>query len=353
MPNCRPLVTDTPQRGPILIVAPSAIGDVILAQPLLAILRQQYPQRPLDVLARTWCLPVTKFMPDIRHRIPSHTRHGQLGWKHHRQEGRQLRDRGYTQAFVLPASFKSALIPFFARIPVRTGRLGELRFPLINDLRAMPAYHRHPLSRMYAALAYPSGQLPERLPEPTLQVPTGAADPIIRKLRLDTSRPLLAICPGASDNAETAKKWPLRYYTEVAQAWIGAGGIGWLFGSARERPLTQQLWSALEPRHRRHCQDLSGRSSLAESIALLDRCDHVISNDSGLMHAAAALKKSQTALFGPTSEAEHSPQNHRARLLSLNLPCSPCHKDRCPLKHHACMESLKPQWVIDQLPLPQ
>jgi heptosyltransferase-2 len=325
----------------VLVVAPSWIGDMVLAQPLLKLLHARYPGLALDALAPRWTLPLLGRMPEVRNSIESPFAHGDFRLGDRRRLGRELAREGYDQAIVLPNTFKSALTPFFAGIPVRTGYLGELRHWLLNDARK-PEEKRFPqLAQRYAALALPRGEPPPSpLPPPALRVDEAARRAVIERLGLDRGRPVAALCPGAEFGP--AKRWPTHYFAELAQGLAARGCAVWLIGSPSDR----QAGAEIERAAAAVCRNLCGETSLTEAIDLLASCSLVVSNDSGLMHIAAALGRPLVALYGSSSPAYTPPLSADARILKLDLPCSPCFQRECPLGHFNCMMQLVPDKVL-------
>jgi heptosyltransferase-2 len=325
----------------VLVVAPSWIGDMVLAQPLLKLLHARHPGLALDALAPRWTLPLLGRMPEVRNAIESPFAHGDLRLGDRRRLGRELAREGYDQAIVLPNTFKSALTPFFGGIPVRTGYTGELRHWLLNDARRLDEKRFPQLAQRYAALALPRGKpLPSPLPSLALRVDEAARRAVFQRLGLDRSRPVAALCPGAEFGP--AKRWPARYFAELAQGLAARGCAVWLIGSQADR----QAGAEIERAAGGICRNLCGETSLPEAIDLLASCSLVVSNDSGLMHIAAALGRPIVALYGSSSPAYTPPLSADARILKLDLPCSPCFQRECPLGHFNCMVQLVPDKVL-------
>jgi heptosyltransferase-2 len=325
----------------ILVVAPSWIGDMVLAQPLLKLLHARNPGLALDALAPRWTLPLLGRMPEVRRAIESPFAHGDLRLGDRRRLGHELAQEGYDQAIVLPNTFKSALTPLFARIPVRTGYTGEMRHWILNDARRLDEKRFPQLAQRYAALAVPRGEAPPSpLPTLALRVDEAARRALLERLGLDRSRPAAALCPGAEFGP--AKRWPARYFAELAQGLAARGLAVWLVGSQADR----QTGTEIEQAAGGVCRNLCGETSLAEAIDLLAACSLVVSNDSGLMHVAAALGRPLVAVYGSSSPAYTPPLSADARILKLNLPCSPCFQRVCPLGHFNCMMQLVPDQVL-------
>ena len=332
---------DTAAR--LLVVGPSWVGDMVMSQVLYRHLQQRRPGLQLDVLAPAWSAPILQRMPEVNQAIALPFGHGEVKLVERRQLGVRLRAAAYQQAIVLPNSLKSALVPFFANIPLRTGWRGEMRYGLLNDLRLLDKQALPLMVQRFAALGMPArASLPEVLPVPCLQVDAVAARQAAEKFSLDAGQPLLALCPGAEFGA--AKRWPAEYFAELARRYLQRGWQVALFGSDNDRSVCAQISEA-----HNGCTDLAGRTSLAEALDLLSLASAVVSNDSGLMHIAAALQRPLVAIYGPTSPGFTPPQGTRAALQVSDIDCAPCFKRECPLGHHRCMRDMSPQAVVDGL----
>ncbi|MBI2382210.1 MAG: lipopolysaccharide heptosyltransferase II [Gammaproteobacteria bacterium] len=324
-----------------LIVGPSWVGDMVMAQVLFRLLKAAQPEVAIDVLAPDWSRPLLERMPEVDRALSLPFGHGELRLADRYRQGKALRDQGYEQAFVLPNSLKSALLPAFARIPVRTGWRGELRYGWLNDLRPLDKA-RYPLMiERFAALAFPEGMpLPEPLPWPQLAVSPQSVAAALERLGLNTAQPVLALCPGAEFGP--AKRWPERHYTTVARYFQAYGWQVWLFGSAKDKAVAEAIKNGAG----RDCRVLTGDTSLAEAIDLLAQANLVVSNDSGLMHIAAATGRRLIVPYGSSSPDFTPPLSKTVRVLRLGLECSPCFQRECPLKHLNCLEQLEPGMVI-------
>lgn len=325
----------------ILVVGPSWIGDTVLAQPLFRLLHARHDSPALDVLAPCWTLPVLERMPEVRRAIENPVGHGELRLAEQRRIARELSQEHYEHAFVLPNSFKSALIPFLAGIRVRTGYVGELRWGLLNDARRLDGQRLPQIAQRYAALALARGEaLRSPLPPLGLRMDETQRRATLTRLGLDTQRPVAALCPGAEYGP--AKRWPARYFAALARQLAAQGYAVWLVGSSSDAAIGAEI-EGLSPGASR---DLCGRTTLGEAIDVLASAQLVVSNDSGLMHVAAALGKPLVALYGSSSPAFTPPLSPGARILKLDLPCSPCFKRDCPLGHFKCMVDLTPEHVL-------
>ena len=325
-----------------LIVAPSWVGDAVLTHPLIVRLKERDPEGTIDVLAPPWALAVFRRMPEVAQTLALPFGHGDLKLGERRRFAVSLPK--YDQAIVLPNSFKSALIPWHARIAVRTGYRGEMRYGLINDLRRLDEEALPLIVERFAALAQPAGEALRRpIPEPRLTVDPVARAATVAKFGLEVAQPVVAFAPGAEFGP--SKRWPERHFAELAAALIGRGFQVWLMGSARDAPITAEVQRLAGGR----CVDLAGRTSLDEAIDLLSLATRVVTNDSGLMHVAAALDRPMAALFGSSSPEFTPPLSARARVISLRLSCSPCFQRTCPLGHKNCLEQLEPARVLATL----
>ena len=321
----------------ILIVAPNWIGDALMAQPMLTRLRERLPAARIDALAPAWVAPVLRRMPEIEEVIVAPFEHGELRLRRRWKFGRALRARRYDQAIVLPNSWKSALLPFFADIPVRCGYVGESRYGLLNLLyRASRKGVRVPMAEHYAKLAGPPREaLKLPLPEPRLDVDAATVRATAERAGFAPPPAVNAVfCPGAEYGP--AKRWPADHFARLAIALATTGVRVWLLGAAGDRALCGEIAAA----SRGAATSLAGGTTLDEAIELIAASAFVVTNDSGLMHVAAALDRPQVALFG-SSSAEHTPpRSARAHVARIAIECSPCYARECPLGHFRCMREL-------------
>lgn len=331
------------RKKKILIVGPSWVGDTVMAQCLFKLLKQRLPHVTIDVLAPAWTFSLLSRMPEVNIAIEMPFSHGEIKLRQRYLFAKQLRQSGYEQAIVLPNSFKAALIPWMANIPVRTGWRGEYRYGVINDMRYLDKA-RYPLMiQQYMALGLLANEtLPDPYPYPEFQVSSASQQKTLDKHQpIWRGRPVLAICAGAEFGP--SKRWPEEYYATIANEKLAAGFDIWLFGSQKDRAITDKIMQLTDNR----CENMAGRAQLAETIDLLSLTAGVISNDSGLMHIAAALKKPVIAIYGSTSPSFTPPLSANATILQLQLECRPCFERTCPLQHHRCMRDLKPEQVLN------
>lgn len=328
----------------ILVIAPSWVGDCMLMQPMLMRLRQRHPDCRIDVLAPPWTSALLRAMPEVREVINNPFPHGALQLGARYQLGKQLRTADYNQGIVLPNSWKSALVPFFAHIPRRTGFVGESRYILLNDARKLDKQELPLMVERFAQLAEDKhGKIPRPLANPKLAVSEVQRNAALQKLNLTMEKPVAAFCPGAEYGP--AKRWPTTYYAETAQRLQQRGYAVWLIGSGKDKPVADEINGLAGGK----CDNLCGRTDLGDAIALLSCAQLVISNDSGLMHLAAALDRPMLALFGSSSPQFTPPLSANAQVVQFDIECSPCFKRDCPFGHFKCMTRLTPDIVWDKL----
>ena len=324
-----------------LIVAPSWIGDTIMAQPLFARLHARHPGLQLDALAPRWVAPVLQRMDEIAEVVDSPFGHGQLSLRARWRLARQLAARGYDAAYILPNSLKSALPPFMAGIPRRVGFTGESRYGLINvrhtlDKAALPL-----MVERFAQLGEsPGAPLLRPVSHPKIRSTAADQEETLSALGIERPPRIAAFCPGAEYGP--AKRWPAAHLAALARMLASAGYAIWLFGSSKDHAIAEEI-SQLAPGL---CRNLCGATALGQAVDLLALADLVVCNDSGLMHVAAALDRPLVALYGSSSPGFTPPLSDQADILSLNLDCSPCFKRDCPLGHLDCLNKLTPEQVF-------
>lgn len=318
---------------------------MVMAEPLLRLLSRRYPKASIDVLALPHLEPLLARMENIRRVWVAPFKHGKFQLGQRFTLARAIKDEHYDLAIVLPNSWKSALIPFLARIPNRRGWIGEQRYVLLNDLRRIDKKFLSTQSKQYFALGLDHGELlPQSLPQPHLTTNAGNIAATLKKLNLPyPQQPVLALCIGAEYGP--AKRWPPAYFAAVAKSKAAEGWEVWLFGGEKDKPIAEEVQKLSQ----QACYDLTGRTSLAEAVDLLTLCKAAVTNDSGLMHIAAALALPLVAIYGSSSCLHTPPLSTNAHVLTLNLPCSPCFKRICPLGHYKCMLELHPNQVLQAL----
>jgi len=328
-------------RRAVLIVPYMWIGDFVRCHSVVRLLKAEDPERPVDVLTTTNDAPLVDYMPGVRKGIVCDLPRKRLALADHRALAARLRPEDYGQALIMPRTWKAALAPFLAGIPRRTGFAGEARFGIVNDMR----WGERRLLRMIdqcAALALPPGHdLPPDWPLPQLVVPVAekAAWRAKRGL-IAPGRPVVALAPGA---VGPSKRWPVASYAEVARRLTAEGAAVWVVGSPAERDFAQEIVAAGGAQVR----DLTG-TDLRDAILGLAVAEAAISNDSGLLHVAAALGTPSIGIFGPTDPKLWAPLNPLAAVMQADivLDCRPCHKPECRMQHHRCMTEIQPATVL-------
>jgi len=317
----------------------------MLIHPMLVRLKQRHPDSFIDVLAPSWTENLLRQMPEVNNVITNPFPHGSLQLGARISLGMQLRNRYFDQAIVLPNSFKSALIPFFASIPIRTGFVGEMRYGLLNDARKLDKHALPLMVERFAQLAEaPNEAISRPLPEPRLQVSAEQRQQVLEKFGLTLDTPVAVFCPGAEYGP--AKRWPISYFAELAQNLQQQGYAVWIIGSNKD----QEIGDKIVALGNLSTRNLCGSTDLADAVALLSSAALVVSNDSGLMHVAAALDRPMLALYGSSSPAFTPPLSQHSQIIKIDIPCSPCFKRECPLKHFKCMKNLTPQMVAEHIP---
>ena len=338
----------------ILIIAPNWIGDAVMSQPLLASLKAIYPQSQIDVLASPWVTPIYRACAEVHQVIQARLEHKQLQWSLRKQLAKQLELNQYDACFVLPNSLKSALIPWLANIPLRIGYRGEMRFGLINLALDNPSkINRPPMANHYLSLCNAmdhSKEIDTNKPaDPKLNISPAAKQTIDAKLQTITlnEKAIYVFCPGAEYGV--TKRWPTEHFASLAKQLISnepdAHVI--LLGSKGDHALGEDIRA--QANNSSHIQNWCGDTSLDEAIALIGMSKALISNDSGLMHIGAALKVPQVAIFGSSDPLHTPPLSNKAKVIWLNLPCSPCHKRECPLGHLKCLKDILPTTILSTI----
>ncbi len=327
----------------ILIVAPNWIGDAVAAQPLFMRLASRRPNVVIDALSPPWVAPALDAMPEIRKTIANPFGHGAFKPVARWRFARSLTGQ-YDEAYVLPNSWKSALIPLFAGIPTRIGFIGEGRYGVLTrthvlDEKALPLQVER-----YAKLAE-TPKLPLERPLPNPQLKRSATDiaATLAALNLAADPQPVVFCPGAEFGP--AKRWPEAHYAALARELAALGHPVWILGSKKDMPVAAEI-TRLSPGAVR---DLCGRTNLAQAIDLIAHAQAVVTNDSGLMHVAAALGTPLVAIFGSSSPNYTPPLSLNAQVMWLQLECSPCFKRECPLGHLNCLKQITPAAALERL----
>ncbi len=325
-----------------LVAGPNWVGDLVMAGALFKVLKTNAPARPIDLLAPAGLLPLAERIAEVDQTIELPGGHGELALRARWRLARSLRRRSYVEAYVLPRSAKAALVPWLARVPRRVGYRGEMRYGLLNDIREPNPAHETVIQR-YAALAFDrSAQLPASLPRPTLLSPVAARLALVERFGLRDDVSPVALCPGAEYGP--AKRWPAASYGALATHLLNRGRSVWVLGSARESSLGAKI-----AEHAPGARNLAGKTTLAEAVDLLATASVVVTNDSGLMHVAAAAETPVIAIYGSSSPRYTPPASPAARMIYHALPCSPCFSRECPLGHLNCLRGIEVSEVITAL----
>ncbi|RUV30728.1 MULTISPECIES: lipopolysaccharide heptosyltransferase II [unclassified Mesorhizobium] len=311
----------------ILVIGPRWVGDMVMAQCLFSALRELHPNAAIDVLAPAWAAPLVKRMPEIRQQIDLPLKSGALEFRMRRRFGRLLRGH-YGIAYVMPGSWKSALVPFFARIPRRVGHLKEMRYGLLTDIVPLPDHLKRRTAQAYFGLARGG-----TFRAPKLAVDTKNQAELLGRFGLEAKK-FVALMPGAEFGP--AKRWPSERYAGLARDMMAKGFEVALFGSKNDADVTAEI-ATLAP----GVVDLAGQTRLEDAIDLIAAARLAVSNDSGLMHVAAAVGTPIVAVYGSTSPQNTPPLAEQRELVWLGLSCSPCHRKICPLSHLNCLNTLE------------
>lgn len=327
-----------------LIVGPNWVGDMVMAHALFQVLHHQ--SYTIDVLAPEWCLNLVKRMPEISLGIKLPINHGEIKIKKRYQLAQQLRKENYDQSLVLTNSFKAALIPFFAKISQRTGWLGEYRWGLLNDIKRLDLSQHPKMVQRFVALAYNKTDDWDKddYPEPKLTVNEQSVEAVLKKFHIERShQPVLALSPGASYGP--TKRWPEEYFAKVALKMQSKGWQVWLLGSPADQPIGRKIQDTMGGT----CINFMGKLQVDELVDIVSCTHAVVSNDSGMLHIASALGRPVVAIYGSTTPMHTPPLTTKAKVLKLELPCSPCFKRECPLHHTKCLHDLKPELVLEAI----
>jgi len=331
--------------GNILVIGPSWVGDMVMAQSLFKCIKEKSPSCTLTVMTSARTRPLLARMPEVDATIDTQLDHGELKLGTRRRIGKSLKTYHYTKAIILPNSFKAALIPFHAGIPSRIGWGAEWRVPLLTDCRRLDKNKFPLMVQRFAALAFTHDtNPPDFIPHPKLQVDAVHVNHALADFGLNMHRRIVAICPGAEFG--DAKQWPAEHFAALSNSLIAEGWQVWIFGSPNDAPIAEAILEDINNEDIKYCINLSGRTTLTQAIDLISVTSVTVSNDSGLMHIAAALGRPVVALFGSTSSGFTPPLAKRVELLATNIECRPCFKRTCPYGHRRCLTELEPSQTI-------
>ena len=332
----------------ILIIGPSWVGDSVMAQTLYKRLKDEEPDCLIDVISPQWSLPLLKRMPEVSKIISSPYLHGDIKLLSRYSLGKKLKTSLYDRSIILTNSLKSSLIPFFADIPTRTGWLGEIRYGLLNDIRYLKKKSNHLMIEKFAALSIQKHNYSvENLSFPSLEIDFENQKEQLSKLNIDLDLPSLALCPGAEFGP--SKRWPAEYFSEVAREYINKGWNVICFGSDNDQETGKKLatFNGLNQENKFH--NLIGMTSLLDAVDLLAYSKRVVTNDSGLMHVAAAVKTPLVALYGPSSPEYTPPLLDRKKILRKSDGYQKIRKGDALDGYHHSLFAIKPEEVISAL----
>ncbi len=326
----------------------------MMSQSLYRTLKALYPNAEIDVMAPAWCRPLLAKMPEVNQALAMPLGHGALALGERRRLGLTLRENKYDRAYVLPNSFKSALVPFFANIPLRTGWRGEMRYGLLNDIRVLNKSAFPLMVQRYVALAYEgknmnsADDLPQALLWPRLSVNDEDIAESTSAFNIADHRPIIGFCPGAEFGP--AKRWPHYHYAALAEQLITEKGYQiLLFGSDKDHQAGEDIRALLSEGAREDCLNLAGKTSLEQAVNIIAACDAIVTNDSGLMHVAAALNRPLVALYGPSSPDFTPPLSHKAEVIRLITGYHKIRKGDSDGGYHQSLIDIQPAMVLSSL----
>jgi len=316
---------------------------MVMAQSLLKLLKKRLPQCQIDVVAPGWSLPILQRMPEVREAHGLNVGHGEGGLGKRYQLGKQLRSKNYSQAIVLPRSYKSALVPFFAKIPQRTGFKGEMRYGILNDIRPFDKNLLDQTVKRFSYLGLEHSSDDFEVFSPGLNVDEENTRRCIAQLGLDTGKFTVALLPGAEYGP--AKQWPTSHFADLIWRIEQAGAQAWLIGSAKDKPVAQEIIDQGSGAG----VNLCGNTQLADAVDLIAWADVAVTNDSGLMHIAAAVGTRVIAIYGSSSPEFTPPLTDEAVINWLQLNCSPCFQRQCKFGHYNCLNNISAETIFPQL----
>ena len=306
---------------------------MIMAQSLFKTIKQEFQNHIISVLAPAWTHSILKRMPEVTNAIEMPVGHGSLGIRTRWQLAGEIKKHGYDQAIVLPGSLKSSLVPFLAGIPKRTGYLGEQRYGLLNDIYKLNKQQLPTTVERFVNLSGRHKVLSE-CPRPQLAIEESSRLTAAEQLGYIKNEPLLVLCPGAEYGA--AKRWPVQRYAELAKLRAEQGWQVWLMGSDKDK----EICNLIDVLSNKVCKNLAGKTSLIEAVDLMSLATIVVTNDSGLMHLAAALDRKVVAIYGSSSPEMTPPLTDKLEIIWLQPECGPCFKRDCPLGHMKCLNDI-------------
>ena len=326
----------------ILVAGPAWVGDMVMAQSLFMTLKQRSHPVEIDVLAPAWSNPILARMPEVREAINLPITHGEFGLIQRYKLGKVLRDKKYDQAIITPRSYKSALVPFFAKAKQRTGYRGEMRYGVLNDIRKLDKNILKQTVQRYAALGLEQSiSHTPSISFPKLDVDSNNLNRLLDEFELSLDKPVVALLPGAEYGE--AKRWPVENYALLAKKLLSKGFQVWVLGSEKDRVAADQIANS------KAIVNLCGKTRLEDSVDLLSACKCAVTNDSGLMHIAAAVDIPLVAIYGSSTPDYTPPLSTKAKIEYLSLECSPCFKRECPLGHLNCLKNITVNDILEKI----
>ena len=326
----------------LLIVAPAWVGDMVMAHSLIQSLSNRPVAKTIDVLAPPSTLPIASRMKEVRKTYTLDVGHGRLGLSARMKAAALMREERYDEAYVLPNSWKSALVPFLARIKKRIGWVGEMRYGLLNDVRSLDKNALPLMVERYSALSINTvEQFVKPALDPVLDYDSENRSRLVAKYNLSATG-AIALAPGAEFGQ--AKKWPISYFADVAKYCLENGRQVWLLGSKKDESDCEFIENKVNG-----VINLAGQTSLEDVVDIISLADTIVCNDSGLMHVSAALNTKTVALFGSTSDEYTPPLSSNSLVVSREMDCRPCFQRVCPLGHMDCLKKIEPTEIISIL----
>lgn len=329
----------------ILIVGPSWVGDAVMAQSLYKIIKSRNDHQ-IDVLSPEWSVGILQRMEEVSEVIISPFKHGELNLQERRSLGKRLRERDYGKSIILTNSFKSSLVPYFANIPTRVGWLGEFRYGFINDIRKFNKHESMLMIERFALLESNSFEA-EKIPRPSLSVDGDNVEALLFAHGIDEERPTIALCPGAEFGP--AKRWPSYYYSEITDDYLSKGWNVIILGSSKDTKVALDIKNHLSIASHKNLFDLTGKTTLPDAVDILSMTDIVLTNDSGLMHIAAAVEAPLVALYGPSSPEFTPPLGKKFKVIRKESGYEKVRIGNVKEGYHPSLISIKPKEVLEEL----
>ena len=324
----------------ILIRSTNWIGDAIMTTPAVRAVRKNFPDARISILAKPWVAPVFEDSPHVDETI-AYDNSGKLGVMY---MAKRLENRRFDVAILLQNAFEAALVAYLSKIQVRVGYDRDARRLLLTHpvpcTRRVRSLHQ---THYYNEILRGVGLVPDgpRLELYFSSEDRKAAGEILRRSNISASERIVGINPSATFGP--AKQWFPERFAEVSDRLHREFSTRTLiFGGPKDKELGRRVRKTMKS----EAVDLSGRTTLKQAIALIAKCDLFITNDSGLMHVAAALNTPQIAIFGSTDHVATGPASSRSRIVRSSAPCSPCLRRHCPLGHMDCMRQIRTGKVL-------